>query len=138
MLRLLHHVHRSGQVHSQEAVGPATIGHAGNLDVGAGAGSTGDGYDHQGARSQVQMTGGVVPDQILDFLKIKGEQLDRDIAAGLGLSLAHVQSSLERLATQGAIVMCRSIRFQDGRQVEGARCRLASYLPATFPGRRSY
>jgi predicted ArsR family transcriptional regulator len=79
-----------------------------------------------------------MPERILDFLKAKGELLDRDIAAGLGLSLAHVQSGLERLATQGAIVMCRSIRFQNGRQVEGARCRLASYIPATFPGRRSY
>ena len=79
-----------------------------------------------------------MPERILDFLKTRGEQLDRDIAAGLGLSLGHVQSGLERLATQGAIVMCRSIRFQDGRQVEGARCRLASHLPATFPGRRSY
>lgn len=79
-----------------------------------------------------------MPERILDFLKTKGEQLDRNIAAGLGLSLAHVQSGVERLATQGAIVMCRSIRFQDGRQLEGARCRLASHLPATFPGRRSY
>ena len=79
-----------------------------------------------------------MPERILDFLKSKGEQLDRDIAVGLGLSLAHVQSGLERLATQGAIVMCRSIRFQDGQQVEGARCCLASHLPATFPGRRSY
>ena len=80
----------------------------------------------------------VVPERILDFLKTKGEQLDRDIAAGLELSLDLVHSGLERLATQGAIVICRSIRFQNGRQVDGARCRLASHLPATFPGRRSF
>ena len=84
------------------------------------------------------MIAGTMPERILDFLKAKGEQLDHDIAAGLGMSLDRVQSGLEQLATQGAIVMCRSIRFQDGRQVEGARCRLASHLPATFPGRRSY
>lgn len=80
----------------------------------------------------------MVPERILEYLKTRGEQLDRDIAAGLGLSLDTVQSNLERLATQGAIVMCRSTRYQDGQQVEGARCRLASYIPATFPGRRSY
>jgi predicted ArsR family transcriptional regulator len=82
--------------------------------------------------------GGMMPERILDFLRTKGEQMDRDIAAGLGLSLAHVHSGLDRLATQGDIVLCRSIRYQDGRQVEGMRCRLATYLPATFPGRRSY
>ena len=44
-----------------------------------------------------------MPERILDFLKTRGEQLDRDIATGLGLSLDLVQSGPKRLATRGQL-----------------------------------
>jgi hypothetical protein len=33
--------------------------------------------------------------------------------------------------------MCRSIRFQDGKEIEGILCRISGYIPPAAPGRKS-
>lgn len=73
---------------------------------------------------------------ILQYLKKHGDQLDKEIAAATGLSLANVRLHLSELAAKGEIMVCRSIRFEKGKEIEGIRCRLAGYIPPAAPGRK--
>ena len=77
-------------------------------------------------------------EQILELLKTKGERLDHDLAAALSTPLQVVRNSLTELASRGEVVLCQSIQFRDGERIEGLRCRMASYVAAMGPGRRSY
>jgi DeoR/GlpR family transcriptional regulator of sugar metabolism len=74
---------------------------------------------------------------ILKYLKTNGEQLDTDIAAAVGVSLANVRVQLAELAAKGEVMACHSIRFEKGKKIEGIKCRLAGYIPPAAPGRKS-
>jgi hypothetical protein len=73
---------------------------------------------------------------ILDYLKQSGERLDSEIAAATGLSLAHVRSGVNDLRSRGAIMVCKSIRYQEGKEIEGILCRISGYIPQAAPGRK--
>ena len=73
---------------------------------------------------------------ILDYLKNTGERLDTEIAAATGLSLANVRNGVTELKARGAIMVCRSIRYQDGKEIEGLLCRISGYIPQAAPGRK--
>jgi len=73
---------------------------------------------------------------ILDYLKQSGERLDSEIAAATGLSLANVRSGVADLRSRGAIMVCKSIRYQDGKEIEGILCRISGYIPQAAPGRK--
>lgn len=73
---------------------------------------------------------------ILDYLKTTGERLDTEIAAATGLSLANVRSAAAELKARGAIMVCRSIRYQEGKEIEGLLCRISGYIPQAAPGRK--
>jgi len=73
---------------------------------------------------------------ILDYLKNTGEKLDSEIAAATGLSLANVRSSVNDLHARGAVMVCRSIRYQDGKEIDGILCRISGYIPQAAPGRK--
>lgn len=75
--------------------------------------------------------------EILQHLKRNGEQLDAEIAAATGLSLSKVRMSLTALSAQGEVVVCRSIRYQHGKPVDGLLCRMAGYTPPAAPGRKA-
>lgn len=75
-------------------------------------------------------------EEILQYLKKHGDRLDKEIAAGTGISLANVRLHLTELSAKGEIMVCRSIRFEKGKEVEGIRCRLAGYIPPAAPGRK--
>ena len=75
--------------------------------------------------------------EIMEFLANTGEQLDTDIAAATGLSLATVSSRVTDLHAKGAIMVCRSIRYKDGKEIEGVLCRVSGYIPPAAPGRKS-
>lgn len=74
---------------------------------------------------------------ILQYLKDHGEQLDAEIAAGTGVSLAKVGLCLAQLSERGDVIMCRTTRYADGRKVEGMLCRVSGYFPPASPGRKS-
>ncbi len=74
--------------------------------------------------------------EILNFLKNNGEQLDTDIAGATGISVANVRLHLSKLAAQGEIMSCHSIRFEKGKKIEGISCRLVGYIPPAAPGRK--
>ena len=74
---------------------------------------------------------------ILQYLKNSGERLDSEIAAATGLSLANVRLRVTDLHARGDVMVCRSIRFKDGKQVEAMLCRVSGYIPPAAPGRKS-
>jgi predicted ArsR family transcriptional regulator len=74
--------------------------------------------------------------EILQYLKTHGEQLDTEIAKAVGISLANVRLHLSELAAKGEVMSCHSIRFENGKKIEGIRCRLAGYIPPVAPGRK--
>ena len=58
---------------------------------------------------------------ILDYLANSGEQLDSEIAAATGLSVATVRARATDLHAKGAIMLCR----------------ISGYIPPAAPGRKS-
>jgi len=75
--------------------------------------------------------------EILQYLKTHGEQLDAELAEAAGISLSKVRLYLAELAAKGEVVACHSIRFEKGKKIEGMRCRLAGFIPPAAPGRKS-
>lgn len=75
--------------------------------------------------------------EILQYLKQNGERLDSEIAAATGISLANVRLSVSALSARGDVMMCRSIRFKDGKQIDAMLCRVSGYIPPAAPGRKS-
>ena len=75
--------------------------------------------------------------EILQYMKNSGERLDSEIAAATGLSLAKVRMSVTDLQARGAVMVCRSIRYKDGKEIDGILCRISGYIPPAAPGRKS-
>lgn len=75
--------------------------------------------------------------KILQYLKSHGQQLDTDIAAAAGLSLATARIQLAELSSQGEVMSCHSIRFVDGNKIEGMSYRLSGHNPMAAQGRRA-
>lgn len=75
--------------------------------------------------------------EILQYLKLNGERLDSEIAAATGQTLAKVRLSLSELTAKGEVIACRSIRYKDGKPVDGMLCRMSGYIPPAAPGRKA-
>lgn len=75
--------------------------------------------------------------EILQYLKTHGERLDAEIAEAIGMSLAKVRIQLSELAAKGEIMSYQSTRFENGKKIEGIRCRVAGFIPPAAPGRKS-
>jgi len=75
--------------------------------------------------------------EILKYLKDRGEQLDSEIATATGIPLEHVRRHVSALSARGEVMTCQSIRFHNGKKVEGLLCRIAGYIPPAIPGRKS-
>jgi len=74
--------------------------------------------------------------EILKYLKDRGEQLDSEIATAVGMPLESVRRHVSALSARGEVMTCQSIRFNDGKRVEGLLCRIAGYIPPAAPGRK--
>jgi len=75
--------------------------------------------------------------EILHYLKKHGERFDSEIALATGTSLAKVRLHLTELAEKREIMTCHSIKFENGKKIEGIRCRISGYIPPAAPGRKS-
>ena len=76
-------------------------------------------------------------DQILQYLKKHGEQLDAEIAQANGLTLSKTRLHLAELAAKGEVITCDSIRFEKGKKIEGISCRVSGFTPPAAPGRKA-
>jgi DNA-binding Lrp family transcriptional regulator len=74
--------------------------------------------------------------EILDYLKKNGEQLDFEIARGLGIPIEQVRVDVKKLATRGELVMCRVVKVVEGEKIEGTLYRASGYTPKPKPGRK--
>jgi transcription initiation factor IIE alpha subunit len=74
--------------------------------------------------------------EILQYMKIHGERLDKEIAIATGISLASVRLQLAELTASHEIVACQSVRFNKGKKSEGTIYRIAGYSPPASPGRK--
>ena len=75
--------------------------------------------------------------EVLEYLKKGGERLDSEIAAATGFSLAKVRQHVKDLHARGAVMVCRSIRYQDGKEIESVLCRVSGWVPPAAPGRKA-
>jgi hypothetical protein len=75
--------------------------------------------------------------EILQYLKNNGERLDSEIAAATGMSLAKVRLGVSDLSARGDVMVCRSIRYKDGKEIDAILCRVSGYIPPAAPGRKS-
>jgi hypothetical protein len=74
--------------------------------------------------------------EILKYLKSRGEQLDSEIATATGIPLESVRRHVSALSARGEVMTCQSIRFSDGKKIEGLLCRISGYIPPAAPGRK--
>ena len=75
--------------------------------------------------------------ETLKCLKKYGQRLDLEIAKEMGLPIATVQQRLAGLAATGAVVICRSSRFENGKQIDAWQCRVSGHVPPVAPGRKA-
>ena len=74
--------------------------------------------------------------EVIQYLKMHGERLDKEIAVATGISLAAVRLQLAELTARHEVVACQSIKFNKGKKFEGTICRVAGYSPPASPGRK--
>jgi DNA-binding IclR family transcriptional regulator len=74
--------------------------------------------------------------EILKYLKDRGEKLDSEIALATGLPLDAVRRHVSALSARGEIMTCQSTRYFEGKKIEGLLCRIAGYIPPAAPGRK--
>jgi len=75
-------------------------------------------------------------DEIMQYLKDNGEQLDSEIAAGTGISLEKVRQGVLKLLAKGDLVMCRVIKIKDGNKIDATLYRVAGFVLKPKPGRK--
>lgn len=69
---------------------------------------------------------------ILEYLKENGARFDSEIATATGIPLVDVRTTLTTLSAQGAVILCRSVRFKEGQEIEAVFCRVAGYIPPAY------
>jgi DNA-binding IclR family transcriptional regulator len=78
-----------------------------------------------------------IMNEILQYLKTRGERLDSEIAEATGIPLAKVRIHLRELTDKGDVMSCHSTRYEKGKKIEGIRCRISGFIPPAAPGRKS-
>ena len=73
--------------------------------------------------------------EVLQYLRTHGERLDVEIAQAVGMSLINVRKHLSELAARGEIMSYQSTKFENGKKIEGIRCRIAGLIPPSAPGK---
>lgn len=75
--------------------------------------------------------------EILQYLKTHGERLYAEIGEALGITLVKAQCYLPELTDKREIMTCHSIKFVNGKKVEGMTYRIAGFIPKAKPGSKS-
>jgi len=74
--------------------------------------------------------------ETLQCLKKHGQRLDLEIARETRVPLAIVRQHLTALADSREAIVCKTIQFENGRQVEAWQGRVSGYIPQAAPGRK--
>jgi hypothetical protein len=52
------------------------------------------------------------------------------------MPISSVRRAVSTLSAKGDVIVCRSIRYKNGKEVEGILCRVSGYTPPPAPGRK--
>lgn len=74
--------------------------------------------------------------ETLQCLKKYGQRLDLEIAKEVRLPLATVRKHLTALTESREAIVCKTIQFENGRQLEAWQCRISGFVPLAAPGRK--
>jgi transcription initiation factor IIE alpha subunit len=74
--------------------------------------------------------------ETLQCLKEHGQRLDVEIAKEIGMPLATVRQQLSALADTREAIVCKTVRFEDGKRIEAWQCRVSGFVPSPAPGRK--
>ena len=74
--------------------------------------------------------------ETLQCLKKHGQRLDLEIAKELRMPLATVRQHLTALVVCRKAIVCKTIQFENGRQVEAWQGRVSGFIPPVAPGRK--
>jgi transcription initiation factor IIE alpha subunit len=74
--------------------------------------------------------------ETLQYLKKHGQRLDSEIAKAMGVSLVTVREQLSALADRREAIVCKTIRFENGQELEAWQCRISGFVPPAAPGRK--
>ena len=72
----------------------------------------------------------------LQCLKKYGQRLDLEIAKELRMPLATVRQHLTALADSRQAIVCKTIQFDNGREIEAWQGRVSGFIPPAAPGRK--
>jgi hydroxymethylpyrimidine pyrophosphatase-like HAD family hydrolase len=75
--------------------------------------------------------------QVLDYLKKRGQEVDRKIALETGISLIQVHDSLKELEKNKKVFTCSVTTYEYGESTQGLMCRISGYIPPAAPGRKT-
>jgi predicted ArsR family transcriptional regulator len=74
--------------------------------------------------------------ETLQCLKKHGQRLDLEIAKELRMPLGTVRQHLAALAESREAIVCKTIQFENGRQIEAWQGRVSGFIPPPAPGRK--
>lgn len=74
--------------------------------------------------------------ETLQCLKKHGQRLDLEIAKEIRMPLAKVREHLAALADSHEAIICKTIQFENGRQIEAWQGRVSGFVPKPAPGRK--
>ena len=74
--------------------------------------------------------------ETLQCLKKHGQRLDLEIAKEMRVPLATVRQHLTALAESRQAIVCKTIQFEKGVQIEAWQGRVSGFIPAATPGRK--
>jgi predicted ArsR family transcriptional regulator len=74
--------------------------------------------------------------ETLQCLKKHGQRLDLEIAKELRVPLKTVRQHLAALAESRQAIVCKTIQFEKGAQIEAWQGRISGFVPPAAPGRK--
>ena len=75
--------------------------------------------------------------ETLQCLKKHGQRLDLEIARELRVPLATVRQHLTALADSRQAIVCKTIQFDKGKEIEAWQGRISGYVQPATPGRKA-
>jgi len=85
---------------------------------------------------RLSLLGHIAMTETLQCLKKHGQRLDLEIAKELRMPVSTVRQHLTALAESRQAIVCKTIQFDKGRQIEAWQGRVSGFVPPASPGRR--
>ena len=88
------------------------------------------------SRHRCRTKGPIDVTETLQCLKRHGQRLDLEIAKEIRMPVAIVRKHLAALADSREAIVCKTIQYENGKQVEAWQGRVSGFVPPSAPGRK--